>query len=92
MPEAKADALGGDARMTALVASAVTFQHATSSSAMALALRRRICGFPATAGSAGITLARRADAGTCSESGNAATDGFGKGVLSPHSFISLNGP
>lgn len=36
MPEAKADALGGDARMAALAANTVTFQHTTSSSAMAL--------------------------------------------------------
>jgi hypothetical protein len=72
------------------------FQHMASPTTMALS--HDICSCSKTASNAGMTLACFAGASTgstcstCSESGYAATDGFRKGVLSPHSFISLTRP
>ncbi|KAJ8112493.1 hypothetical protein OPT61_g5151 [Boeremia exigua] len=66
MPEAKADAPGGDARMTALVPNAVTFSKRRLPQPGPLCADDT-CSLWKSAGSAGMTLARLADAGTCSK-------------------------
>ena len=57
MPQAKADALSGDARTTAFVAKAATFQH-LASLAVALPLCRRRLQMLKSAGTAGMSRLR----------------------------------